>query len=113
MARCQGLTRGGDQCSGTATPGGNYCYLHDPRYAAQRKAHATKAGKARGQSELGDLKVELRQLFQDVKAGKGDVKRAGVAAQIANVLLRALSLEKDIREQEEILARIERLEEAL
>jgi hypothetical protein len=113
MARCAGLTAKGDQCSATASPGGSYCYLHDPRYAKRRKADATKAGKSKGNAELGELKNDLMELFKQMKAGKGDAKRAGVAGQLANAMLRALALEKDLKEQEEIVRRLERLEELL
>jgi hypothetical protein len=113
MTRCAGLTRSGDQCSASAAAGGRYCYLHDPQFADRRKMHATKAAKARGHSELGELKAALKKLFDGVNEGTADPRRAAVAAQVANVLLRALSVERDLREQEELVYRIEKLEASL
>ena len=113
MTRCPALTAKGDQCSAQLRPGQEWCYGHDPARAAERRAHASKAAKAKGGSELADVKAELRQLFTDVRRGEADPRKAAVAAQVANALLRALALEREIQGQEEIAARIERLEREL
>jgi hypothetical protein len=114
MARCPALTAKGDQCSGTVAKGAAFCYLHDPAFADQCRANASKAAKSKGGSELADLKAELRALFDGVKKeGGSDPRRAAVAAQVANVLLRALSIERDLPELEELVQRVEKLEASL
>jgi hypothetical protein len=113
MARCPALAAKGDQCSGTAAKGAKFCYLHDPQFAAKRSGTASRAAKSKGGSELADLKRELKILFDDVRLGKAEPKRSAVAAQVGNTLIRLIALEKDVREQEEILARIARLDAAL
>ena len=114
MPRCAGITRSGDQCTATASAGATFCYLHDPGRSEERSRNAAKAAKAKGGgSELVEVKAELRQLFTDVRRGAADPRKAAVAAQVANALLRALALERELKETEELVRRVEELEASL
>jgi hypothetical protein len=117
MARCSGIKGDGSRCEGIAKAGASYCYAHDPERADERRRNAsrggTKAGRGRAQlsPEIPAIKVQLQTLANDVLAGDQDRGRAAVANQILNTPLRALEAERKIREQEEIIARLETLEQ--
>jgi len=54
----------------------------------------------------------LRDLAERVLAGEVETGRAAVANQLVNTRLRALEIERKIRESDEMEARIEELEQA-
>jgi hypothetical protein len=113
MARCSGITASGDQCALAATPGNAYCYGHDPARAAERKANASKAARAKhGPTELAEIKGELRDLIRAILDGQIKREIATPAVMGFNTLLRAVEIERKIEEQEELLTRLEALEEA-
>jgi hypothetical protein len=59
---------------------------------------------------MGELKVQLRDLAERVLSGELETGRAAVANQLLNTLLRSIEVERKIREQEEVLARLDALE---
>jgi hypothetical protein len=73
---------------------------------------ASKAARSKPSRELVGLKAQLVDLTQDVIAGELETGRAAVANQLINTRLRAIELERKIREQDEILERLEALEAA-
>jgi hypothetical protein len=112
MARCSGLTASGDQCTAPAAPASAYCYGHDPARAAERKANASKAARAKhAPTELSAIKQELKDLISAVHTGEVARGTAAVMAQLFNVLLRGLEIERRIAEQEELEERLTALEE--
>ncbi|MDP8971754.1 MAG: hypothetical protein M3N45_00960 [Actinomycetota bacterium] len=113
MAVCAGIKRDGARCSATVPPGVEWCYGHDPRRSEERRRNASRAGRASSNREIKELKNQLSELYADVLAGRVPTAAGAVANQILNTRLRALSLERDIREQEELLERIEMLEEGV
>jgi hypothetical protein len=72
---------------------------------------ASRASRSKPSRELASLKAQLRDLTQDVLAGEAETARAAVANQLINTRLRALEQERKLKEQEEILGRIEALEQ--
>ena len=98
-------------------PYAEWCWSHHPDYEAARRQRASKGGKRGGrgrpQAELSEIKQRLSGLADDVLAGEVDKRVAAVASQILNVYLRAISTELAVREQLELLERLEALEEAL
>ncbi len=117
MTKCTAITRGGERCRGIAIDSSGYCHAHHPDRAEQRRRSASKGGKRGGRgrplAELSDLKSEIRTVIAAVLTGKIQQGPGAVALQGYNTLLRAVRLELDIREQAEILERLESLEEAL
>ncbi len=119
--RCAAITRAGGRCRLEATRG-SYCYSHSPETAAERARHASRGGKAGGNgragvSELVGIKALLSELTERVLGGEGveplETGRAAVANQLINTRLRAVEVERKIREQEDLEARLEALEGAL
>jgi len=84
--------------------------LHDPTRSEERRRAASKAGKARPNREIAEIKTRLSVLAEDVLAGRADRGNAAVVSQVYNVLLRAITVELRIREQQELTERLEELE---
>jgi hypothetical protein len=111
MARCAGIKRDGGRCA--AIVDGSYCYQHDPARAEERRRNASRAARTKPSRELSDIKRRLSDLADDVLEGRQDKGVAAVASQVLNVYLRAVSVELKVREQAELIERLEALEEAL
>jgi hypothetical protein len=71
---------------------------------------ASRAGKAKPNREIPEIKRRLSTLADDVLEGRQDKGVAAVASQVLNVYLRAVSVELKARELE-LEARIEALEQ--
>ena len=110
--RCCGTKRNGEPCSLSANGPDGYCWAHSPGNAEQRRRMASRAGKAKPNREISEVKRRLSTLADDVLEGSVDKGVAAVASQILNVFLRAVSVELKVREQTELIERLERLEEA-
>ena len=117
MTKCSGITQAGTACKGIPIDGSQWCYVHHPDYAEVRRRHGSKGGKRGGrgrpQAELSDIKRRLSDLADDVLAGRQDKAVAAVASQVLNVLLRTISVETKLKEQFEVVERLESLEEGL
>jgi hypothetical protein len=111
MPRCAGIKRDGGRCA--AIVDGSFCYQHDPARAEERRRNASRAARSRPSRELGAIKQRLSDLADDVLEGRMDKGVAAVASQVFNVYLRAVSIELKVREQAELIERLEALEEAL
>jgi hypothetical protein len=110
---CAGIKRDGTRCTVGVSPGVEWCYNHDPARQAERRRNAARGGKARASGELAGIKQRLSDLADDVLADKVDKGVAAVASQVLNVYLRAVSVELKAREQQELIERLEALEEGL
>ncbi len=109
--RCSAITRGGERCKLDATSG-SYCWSHAPEYAEARRRRGRRGGKARGASELSEVKREIRAVVTDVLEGRVERGVGAVVFQGYNTLLKAVEVERRIREEEALLARIEQLEQS-
>jgi hypothetical protein len=110
MPVCSGIKRDGSRCTATVEPPQEYCWWHDPANADKRRRAASKGGKGGGSREIRDLKQRISDVVDAVLEGSQDRGRTAVAIQGFNALRGVLELERKIREQEEILERIEALE---
>jgi hypothetical protein len=110
---CRATKRDDSPCTAPATGPDGYCWAHDPAHADQRRRMASKAGKSKGNGEIASLKKQLKDLAAGVLDGSVDRRRAAVANQIHNTLLRAIEQERRMRELEEIAGRLEEVEETL
>jgi hypothetical protein len=117
MSRCAGIRADGGRCKAEAMPEAQWCWNHHPDYEQARRRRASKGGKRGGrgrpQAELSDIKRRLSDLADDVLEGRQDRALAAVASQVLNVLLRAISVETKLKEQFELVERLESLEEGL
>jgi hypothetical protein len=111
--KCAGTKRDNSPCTATVEPPQRFCWWHDPGNADKRRRAASKAGKAKPNRELASIKTRLSDLADDVLADKVDKGVAAVASQVLNVYLRAMSVELRVREQMELIERLESLEEGL
>ena len=116
MNRCPGIKRDIFQCTVTVEPPQVYCWWHDPANAQARSQAAAKGGKRAGrgrpQAELTDIKARLRTMAEDVRTGTMDRADAAVCGQLYNTLIRAVGVELKVREQQELIERLEALERA-
>src|SRR5215211_7043780 len=117
MPRCAGKKGDGTPCERIVSASHEYCYAHDPVYAEDRKSAASKAAKSparrRSNTEIREIKGRLEALYAAVLEGVVGRQAAAVANQIANTQLRAIELERRVREQEELEERLDELEDLL
>jgi hypothetical protein len=117
MALCSGIRADGGRCRAQAMRDSAYCIGHDPDQAEARRRRASKGGKRGGRGrptlELARLASRFEELADKVLSG--EVER-GVGAVVGQLLNGARACVRDglaAREQEELIGRLEALEEAL
>ena len=111
--RCSGITRSGTRCGRSVEGPNGLCWLHDPTRSEERRRAASRAGKAKPSREIADIKARLSDLAEDVIAGDVDRANAAVAGQLLNTYIRAVGVELKVREQTELIERLEALEAEL
>ena len=117
MSVCSGIRADGGRCKAQAMRNSEWCINHHPDQAEVRRRRASKGGKRGGR---GRPSVELARLqghFEELadKVLSGEVER-GVGAVVGQLLNGARACVRDglaAREQEELVERLEGLEEAL
>ena len=117
MSVCSGIRADGSRCKAQAMRNSAFCIGHDPDQAEARRRRASKGGKRGGRGrpslELARLQGRFEELAEMVLSG--EVER-GVGAVVGQLLNGARACVRDglaAREQEELLARLASLEEAL
>jgi hypothetical protein len=113
MPRCIATKHDGTPCERIVGAAQEHCFSHDPNRAEERRRNASKAGSYKPGGELGEVKAKLRQLADDVLSGAVDRASGSVAAQILGVYLRAVEIERKIRETEELEERLALLENCM
>jgi hypothetical protein len=109
---CTATKRDGSPCTLPSYGTDGLCWAHDPKNAERRRRGQSRGGKSKPSKELLSIKQRLSNLVDDVLEGNVDKGVAAVASQILNVYLRAISTELAVREQLELLERLEALEGA-
>jgi hypothetical protein len=94
-----------------ATGQGGLCWAHDPKNAEKRRRGQSRGGRGKPTTEIRALKTQLEDLAASVLAGTVDRGNAVVVNQILNTRARLIELERKAREEEELVARIEQLEQ--
>ena len=117
MAQCAGIKRDGGRCRGVAIDGSGLCYMHDPDHEQDRRRRASKGGKRGGRgrptAELVRLKERFEALAGAVLTGRIERADAAVAGQLLSGARACVRDGLAAREQEELAARLEDLEELL
>jgi hypothetical protein len=117
LAKCSGITQAGTACKGIPIDGSDYCYAHHPDHIEERRRHGSKGGKRGGRgrpvAELGALREENADIRRRLLEGELPPNVAAVAVQSINTDIRAVGTAMKAREQEELVERLEGLEEAL
>jgi hypothetical protein len=107
---CTATKRDGSPCTLPSYGSDGLCWAHDPKNAERRRRGQSRGGKSKPSKELVSIKQRLSDLADDVLTGAVDKGVAAVASQILNVYLRAIELERKIRETEELEERLAALE---
>ncbi len=111
---CPGIKRNGGRCTVGVRPGETWCYNHDPARAEERRRTASRAGKSKPTTrEISGIKALLSDLTEKVIGLEIPSGVAAVANQLINTRLRAVEVERKIRETDELEARLEELERLL
>jgi len=98
--------------------GEQYCYVHHPDHVEERRRHGSRGGRRGGRGhpsvELARLQAHFEELAEKVLAGEVERGVGAVVGQLLNGGARAGVRDGlAAREQEELVARLEALEEAL
>lgn len=117
MARCAAIKPSGERCKGVAIHSSEWCPAHHPDYEDSRRRRASKGGRRGGRGRPTSELARLASRFEDLaeKVLSGEVER-GVGAVAGQLLNGARACVRDgmaAREQEELIARLEALEETL
>jgi hypothetical protein len=117
LVKCSGITQAGTACKGIPIDGSQWCYAHHPDRIEERRRHGSKGGKRGGRgrpiAELGALRDENAEIRRRLLEGELLPNVAAVAVQSINTDIRAVGAAMKAREQEELVERLEDLEEAL
>ena len=117
MAKCSGITQVGTACKGIPIEGSQWCHAHHPDRSDDRRRHGSRGGKRGGrgrpQVEVNAVKAQLQELVDGVLAGKIERADAAVVGQLLGTYIRAVGAELKVREQLEVLERLETLEQGL
>jgi hypothetical protein len=117
MRTCSGIRTDGGRCQAQPMRNSEYCLNHDPSRAEENRRRSSKGGKRGGRGrprvEVTNVKTQLQELADAVRDNEINRADAAVVSQILNVLLRAITIEAQLREQEEFAQRLEALEAAL
>ena len=111
MPSCSGSKPNGTGCERIVGASETYCHAHDPSRSEQRRRAASKAARSKPNREVAEIKQRLQTLADDVLEGQVARADAAVVSQVYNVLLRTLETERKIREQEDLIERLEGLEQ--
>ncbi len=110
---CTATKRDGSPCTLPSNGPAGLCWAHDPKNAERRRRGQSRGGKSKPSRELARLQRRFEELAEQVLSG--DVER-GVGAVAGQLLNGARACVRDAltaRAQEELIERLEALEEAL
>jgi len=117
MSLCSGIRADGGRCRAQAIRDNEYCISHHPDYADARRRRNSKGGKRGGRgrpiAELGALRDENSDIRRRLLEGELLPNVAAVAIQSINTDVRCVGATLKAKEQEELIERLEALEEGL
>lgn len=117
--RCEAITKGGGRCRGTATGGATLCYSHRPDKAEERRRNASRGGRTGGRgrssglSETAEAKKWIKGLVSRLLKGQVERDVATACFMGLGTLARFIEVERRLIEQQEVIERIEQIEDAL
>ena len=116
MSSCAGIRADGARCKAQAIRDSEWCFSHHPDYEQARRRRASKGGKRGGRgrptSELARLASRFEELADKVLEGEIERSVGAVAGQLLNGARACVRDGLAAREQEELIGRLEQLEEA-
>lgn len=115
MAVCRATKANEEPCTLSANGPQGVCGAHDPANREKRRRMASRAARSKPSRELSEIKRQLQDLTSRVLKEEGvdplATAPAAVANQLINTRLRAIELERKVREQDDVLERIAALED--
>jgi septal ring factor EnvC (AmiA/AmiB activator) len=111
MNQCRATKANKERCKLQAGESG-YCWAHDPKNAEQVRRRASKGGRSRVGQEVHGLRLQLQELTRDVRNGDVKTSIAAVANQLITTQIKLLEYERRSSDLDELLERLERLEDA-
>jgi hypothetical protein len=116
MSVCSGIRADGGRCQAQAMRNSEWCINHHPDQAEVRRRRASKGGKRGGRgrpiAELASLRDENADIRRRLLESELLPNVAAVAVQSINTDLRAVGAAMKARDQEEVLERLQALEQA-
>jgi hypothetical protein len=112
MNLCCANKANGERCKAPATGPDGLCWAHQPQHAAKRSRMASRAAKSKAHSEVKVLRQQLKTLTEQVIDGELDTGRGAVANQLISTQIRLLEYERKAKDLDELVERLERLENA-
>jgi hypothetical protein len=109
---CTATKRNGSPCTLPSNGPSGLCWAHDPKNAEKRRRGQSRGGKNKPSRELAEVKREIRAVIGAVLSGRVERGVGAVLFQGYNCLLKAAEVERRVREQDELLTRVEELERA-
>jgi hypothetical protein len=110
---CTATKRDGSPCTLPSNGPSGLCWAHDPANAERRRRGQSRGGRSKPSRELPAIKTLLQDLTDKVLAGELPTAPAAVANQLINTRLRAIEVERKVKEAEELEERLTALEEAV
>jgi len=115
MSDCAAIKPDGARCKARAMKGSQWCFKHHPDYSQERHRNASKGGRRGGRgrpsSELSRLQGRFEELAEQVLSGEVERGVGAVAAQLLNGARACIASRLKAIEQEEVLERLEELEQ--
>src|SRR5829696_6336937 len=117
MPGCSFTKETGGRCKAQAMRDSQWCYMHNPDLAEERRQNNSRGGRTGGRgrskasrSAIKELHSLLEDLTQQVIDGELDTSRGAVASQLVNTRIRLFEFERRLHETEELERRLEQLE---
>ncbi len=107
---CSATKRDGSPCTLPSNGSNGLCWAHDPANQEKRRRGQSRGGKTKPSRDLAEAKAAIRATIEGVRTGALDKGVGAVMFQGYGALIRAVELERKVREQDELLERIEALE---
>jgi hypothetical protein len=109
---CTATKRNGEPCTLPSNGSGGLCWAHDPKNAGKRRRGQSRGGRNKPSREIVAIRGRLSDLADGVLEGRVDRADAAVVGQLLGTVIRAIGTELKVREQQEIIERLEALEQA-
>src|SRR4051812_18277436 len=110
---CTAIKRSGEPCTLPSNGSSGLCWAHDPKNAERRRRGQSRGGKSKPGKEIVAIRGRLSNLADDVLAGRVDRGDAAVVGQLLGTVIRAIGTELRVREQMDLIERLEALEQLL
>jgi hypothetical protein len=111
--QCAATKRDGSPCTLPSYRSSDLCWAHSPETAERRRRGQSRGGRSRPSRELVRLQARFEELAEQVLSGEVERGVGAVAAQLLNGARACVANRLKAIEQEELVERMERLEQTL